>query len=186
MKNTTPSKHRVWMTAGIILFRAVLLTAVVATSAFAQQPGDLDLTFSGDGKVVETLPPVPTQTGRKDSAHAVAIQPDGKIVVAGTSYSGFLIVSYDFIVARYNPDGSLDTTFGLVGMVLTDVTGDSDYALAVAIQPDGKIVVAGSGSGASVSSALLVRYNSDGTLDTTFDSDGKLMLPIDSAASVAI
>ena len=73
-------------------------------------PGDLDPTFSGDGKLVEMPPPVPTQTGRRDSSSAVAVQPDGKIVVAGSSRNPAQPFgpSSDFLLARYNPDGSLD------------------------------------------------------------------------------
>ncbi len=106
-----------------------------ATSA-AAAPGDLDLTFSGDGKLTDFL------SRGDDSARGVAIQPDGKIVVAGTSWTGQVRGS-DFAVVRYNTDGSLDTTFGTGGKVTTDFNSSYDFANAVAIQQDGKIVVAG-------------------------------------------
>jgi uncharacterized delta-60 repeat protein len=91
--------------------------------------GSLDTTFSGDGKLT-------TQVGIVGGASSVAIQSDGKIVVAGGADN-------DFAVVRYNPDGSLDTDFFGVGMVITPVSSGDDYANGVVIQPDGKIVVGG-------------------------------------------
>jgi uncharacterized delta-60 repeat protein len=128
--------------------------------------GDLDPTFGLGGKVK-------TDFGNTfDAAEEVAVQPDGKIVVAGNRFTS----TGDFAVARYNTDGSLDTTFGTGGLVFTDLNGGSfDFARAMALQPDGKIVVAGHSSGA-VSPAdedfAVVRYNSDGSLDTTFGTGG--------------
>ena len=75
------------------------------------------------------------------TGHALAIQPDGKIVVAGVFQCQW---QPDFALARYLPNGTLDATFGGDGTVLTDFgSGSEDYANALAIQPDGKIVVAG-------------------------------------------
>ena len=93
--------------------------------------GSLDTTFAGDGKII----------GPDGSLNSVALQPDGKIVVAGVASNG---TNFDFVLARYNSYGSLDTSFGTGGKVLTDFTGNDDAANSVAIQPDGKIVVAGS------------------------------------------
>ena len=78
-----------------------------------------------------------------DIAYAVAIQADGKIVVVGTTYKNNDYSSEDFAIARYNADGTLDTTFGVNGKVTTDFPGLAAVASAVLIQPDGKIVVAG-------------------------------------------
>lgn len=123
--------------------------------------GTLDASFGNGGKVITTF-------GGADAASAVALQPDGKIVVAGQSDNG---TSIDFALARYNPDGSLDTSFGSGGKVATNFTGGSDDAAsAVAIQFDGKIVVAGDSEGAFA----VARYNPDGTLDTTFGTGGKV------------
>lgn len=97
------------------------------------------------------------------------MQPDGKILVAGSSNSGS---DWDFALARYNADGSLDTSFG-GGIVATAVGLSDDKGRGVAVQTDGKILVAGfSRSGINYDFAL-VRYNVDGSLDTGFgDGDG--------------
>jgi len=124
-------------------------------------PAELDPTFGGTGKVTTDF------AGFDDSAYSVALQADGKIVVAGSSFPG-----PDFAVVRYNPDGSLDTSFGGTGKVTTNVIS-YDIATSVAIQTDGKIVVAGYTSGSNYDFAL-VRYNTDGSLDTSFGGTGKV------------
>ena len=70
----------------------------------------------------------------------ILVQPDGKLVVAGEAGTA---TGQDFALARYNPDGSLDTSFGSGGWVVTDFFGDDDYGRALARQPDGKLLVAG-------------------------------------------
>jgi uncharacterized delta-60 repeat protein len=105
-----------------------------------------------------------------NSARAIALQGDGKIVVAGEYRTGG---PRNFMVARFNPDGTVDNTFALVGQNIIDFAGGDDYANAVAIAPDGKIVVAGTvWSGARMVFGV-ARFNDDGTLDTSFDGDGK-------------
>ena len=124
-------------------------------------PSGLDDTFDADGKA--TL----ASFGGGDSD--MALQADGKIVMVGGRF-------IDFVLARFNVDGSLDTSFGSGGKVTTDIAGGfaQERARAVAIQPDGKIVVVGESSLPSGDLAVaLVRYNADGTLDTTFGSGGK-------------
>lgn len=126
--------------------------------------GALDSGFDGDGKVL-------TSIGLLSVSYGVALQDDGKIVVVGTATPGG---SFQFAVVRYNADGSLDTSFDGDGIVLTDISADHDQARAVAIQADGKIVVAGltypnSGSDSAESVA---RYNTDGSLDTSFGVGG--------------
>jgi len=126
--------------------------------------GTLDTGFNTTGIVITDI------AGSDDRAHGVVVQQDGKIVVAGYSWTG---ANTDFALLRYNTDGSLDATFGQGGKVTTDVGASSDQANAVALQQDGKIVVAGySWTGANTDFAL-VRYNTDGSLDASFDSDGK-------------
>jgi len=126
--------------------------------------GSLDTTFSGDGLLT-------TAVGSYDDiAYAVALQADGKIMVAGHAYNGS---TYDFALARYNPDGSLDTTFSGDGL-LTTAVGSSSAANAVAVQADGEIVAAGNAYDGSTADFALARYNPDGSLDTTFSSDGLL------------
>ncbi len=125
--------------------------------------GSLDTSFGGDGKVTTAIGAV----GANDIIEAAAIQPDGKIVVVGST------VTQDFVVARYNPDGSLDPGFDSDGIVLTEVSGP-DFAYAVVLQPDGKIVVSGQAFAPPLGPLgyALVRYNSDGSLDTSFSNDG--------------
>ena len=89
------------------------------------------------------------------------MQPDGKIVVAGSSFNGS---NDDFALVRYNADGSLDTSFGGGdGIVTTPIGTSNDSANGVLVQPDGKIVVAGTAFGSTGYDFALVRYNSDGS-----------------------
>ncbi|MGX7666375.1 T9SS type A sorting domain-containing protein [Flavobacterium pedocola] len=132
--------------------------------------GSLDTTFDDDGKVT-------TDFGLNDYAYSVAIQNNGKIVVAGdVEHSEFPFpVQHKFGLSRYNSDGSLDSTFGTDGKVITRVSGSGAcYGRSVAIQSDGKIVVAGNSAYVSHIDFALVRYNSDGSLDTTFGSNGEV------------
>ena len=130
--------------------------------------GTVDLGFGQDGKVITDF-----NGGAADFGAAVAVQPDGKIVATGRSNKGAV---KDFAVARYNPDGSLDSGFGTGGKVTTDLNSSEDRPYAVAVQPDGKVVVAGY---VKVSSTdwdfAMVRYTAAGALDSSFDSDGKVI-----------
>ena len=127
--------------------------------------GSPDAGFGTNGIVTTDVP-----TGRDDSAFAVGIQADGKIVVAGPTANVSL---FDFALVRYNSDGTLDTSFGAGGVVTTDVTiGEGDFALALSIQPDGKIVVGGPTFNGANDDFALVRYNANGSLDTSFGSGG--------------
>lgn len=119
--------------------------------------GALDPTFGTGGKVLTEIGP------NYDSADAVAVQPDGKLVVAGRADMGPGRYD-DFALLRYNPDGSLDTGFGSGGTVVTDIRGYQEFATDVAVLSDGKLLVAGT----TMYDAVLVRYNPNGTLDTTF------------------
>ena len=133
--------------------------------------GSLDATFDNDGKVVTDM-----GAASDDIVSSVAMQSDGKILVAGYSDKGG---SYDFAVVRYNTDGSLDATFDNDGKVVTDIGNNSaDFALSAVLQPDGKIVVGGQFGASGLSDFALVRYNNDGSLDTTFDNDGKTITDI--------
>ena len=125
--------------------------------------GSLDTTFDGDGKLV-------TNFLGSDEGRALVVQADGKILVAGHKYTSG---SADFALARYNPDGSLDASFSADGMQTVDFSGGIDYGYAIALQGDGKILVAGASKGLNYNIAL-ARCNADGSLDTTFDGDGKL------------
>jgi uncharacterized delta-60 repeat protein len=129
--------------------------------------GSPDTSF-GSGGAVSIRP------GRVDGeAHAVALQPDGKLVVAGTAFgSGNL--RDQFGLARYNPDGSLDASFGTAGSLTTSVGPGGSEARGVALQPDGKIVAAGTAfaNGLTDDDFALVRYNVDGSLDSSFGVGG--------------
>jgi uncharacterized delta-60 repeat protein len=135
--------------------------------------GTLDPSFGGgDGKVTTDFP------GLAAVASSVVVQPDGKIVVAGGAFPLFTFLG-DIAVVRYNPDGSLDTGFGGSGIVITNFGTTGSYAFDVALQSDGKIVVAGThfvafqpSEQSSNTNFALVRYNGDGSLDTGFGDLG--------------
>ncbi|HXS80474.1 MAG TPA: putative Ig domain-containing protein [Gammaproteobacteria bacterium] len=149
---------------------ALLVTATDPWGAAAQQLLFLNVESPNHAPVVNYAVPagiVQTPIGpgmTPDVASGLVVQPDGKIIMGGTSTSNE--TNQDFSLVRYNADGSLDTTFGGDGVVITPVSGAStDMANSVALQADGKIVVAGFGAGPDFA---LVRYNADGSLDTTF------------------
>src|SRR5215471_9142757 len=127
------------------------------------QPGSLDSTFSGDGKVR-------TKFRRESAAYSIAIQADGKIVAAGTVYDS---ANSDCAIIRYKLNGDLDSTFGQNGKVTTDI-GISEYAHSITIQTDGKIVVVGSFSNGWDYDFALVRYTQNGKLDSSFGKKGKV------------
>ncbi|MEV6977549.1 calcium-binding protein [Kitasatospora sp. NPDC093806] len=147
---------------------AGLLLALAVPGVAVAVPGDLDTTFGTGGRVTTDF-----GGGGADEARGVVVQSDGKIVVAG--YAG---ATDDFALARYNPDGSLDTGFGTGGKVTTDFAGGSDEARGLALQGDGKIVAVGRSEvpEGGVGWFSLARYNSDGSLDTGFGSGGKAVV----------
>ena len=134
--------------------------------------GTLDRTFGGDGKVTTNF----QSGGGRDRAYALALQPNGKIVVAGEALQGPNVSSGErnFALARYNADGTLDRTFGGDGKVTTDFGSgsDDDVINALALQPDGKIVVAGYSTVSGGNDFALARYHTNGRLDTTFGNGG--------------
>jgi uncharacterized delta-60 repeat protein len=138
--------------------------------------GSIDRSFGVDGIVKQNFGPDTSATVR-----GLAVQRDDNGVIAGdkiiaVGYAGNpgLNRPLDFALVRYNPDGSLDPTFGSGGLVTTDIGGGHDLVNAVALQPDGKIVVAGGSSKLNeVPTAFaLARYNTDGALDPHFGSGG--------------
>jgi uncharacterized delta-60 repeat protein len=153
--------------------------------------GTLDTSFGlGDGWS-------PLDFGRVDAAHALAVQPDGKIVVAGSTEESGRPFFNDFAVARLNPQGALDTSFGLGGWSQLDF-GPHEAAKALALQPDGKIVVAGSTRTSQASEIAVARLTPEGTLDTSFglgagyatslalQPDGKLLVAGSSGNDFAV
>jgi uncharacterized delta-60 repeat protein len=138
--------------------------------------GDVDPTFGNGGEVITDFP------GKsRSTAQGIAIQADGKIVVAGSSL-GHTDLSADFEVfslARYHQDGTLDATFGTGGRVNTIFPNAfSNRCFAVAIQPDGKIVAGGDAFLQFSQNFALARYNVDGSLDASFASGGTFVLPL--------
>src|SRR5207249_2006629 len=119
-------------------FSLTLIIAVTSTHLmFAQVAGYPDSSFNATGIVTTDI------SNNQDHPTALAIQSDGKIVLVGTTYTGyFMIDDGDLALTRYNTDGSLDNTFGTGGIVVTDL-GGFDYALNLKIQPDGRIIVCG-------------------------------------------
>jgi uncharacterized delta-60 repeat protein len=165
------------------------LTQSAGDDAFAlvrySADGTLDATFDGDGKVRTDFAP-----SSYEGAEAVALQSDGKIVVAGGVAIPSSSTGDDFGLVRYNADGTLDTSFDGDGKVVTDFAGGFgvlDGARSVAVQPDGKIVAAGL-SGAPECCTFdfaVARYNSDGSLDTSFGGDGTVVTPISPGSEFA-
>lgn len=156
---------------------AIVFTLLAFTVALAAS-GGLDTTFSGDGRQTTNF-----TLGSADEVHGLALQSDGKIVAVGDRYepSNKNTTKHDFALARYKTGGALDTNFSTDGKVLTDF-GGVDTAWSVAIQPlDGKIVVSGEKCTTGYTCDVAVaRYKKDGTLDTTFSSDGKQVIPFGS------
>lgn len=143
--------------------------------------GALDSSFGSGGSVTTDF------AGKEDRPLAMAVMPDGRIVVAGWAdtgtgqVKGYPVSNYDFAVARYLPGGALDASFGTGGKVTTNLSTYSstgtfnkrDEAKAVVVQDDGKIIVGGySYTPQGTTEGVLVRYNTDGTLDTTFGGTG--------------
>ncbi len=146
----------------------MILAFVVSGRTLLAVDGDLDPTFGTDGKVLTDF------DHSTDIANAVVVQADGKLVVVGTTYQDNDFSDEDFAVARYNPDGTLDKTFGVGGKVQTDFPGLAAVASSVVVQPDGKIVVAGGAFPLFTFAGdfKVARYNSNGSLDTSFGDGG--------------
>jgi uncharacterized delta-60 repeat protein len=156
------------------ILAAIIVTLMMAAAVVTQAQttaGNLDATFGSGGTVRTDF------AGNIDQANAVAIQPNGQIIAAGSSFSNSKTVE-DFIVARYNANGSLDKRFAKNGKITTDFFRNVDSISAVAIQPDGGIIVAGfaqlGGNGGNPRVFALARYRSDGNPDTSFGNGGAL------------
>lgn len=124
--------------------------------------GSLDTSFDGDGKVTTNF-----SNGNLDAAYDLAIQPNGKLIAVGETIAAG--TGSNFGIARYNSNGSLDTTFGGgTGMAQIDFFGYRDYASAIAIQPDGRIILAGLADDQIPTGWGVAKLTQNGTLDTTF------------------
>jgi uncharacterized delta-60 repeat protein len=144
--------------------------ALAITAGASAAAGNLDPSFGTGGHVTTDF----SGSGSFDIGEAIAVQQDGRSVVAGyTDAKG----TYDFALSRYNLDGSLDTTFGTGGLVETDLsgTGSADFADSLALQRDGKLVVVGTTYahyGDFAGKAAIARYDVNGSLDPTFGNGG--------------
>jgi uncharacterized delta-60 repeat protein len=142
--------------------------------------GNLDPSFGEGGRMTQRMRSLTT-----DIVHGIALQPDGRIVVAGVAFEDVVTLSPhgDFLVARYQPDGSPDLGFGIGGVMNTDFDSESyDEANALILQPDGKIVLGGytnAGNGPGVlfgaDQLALARYLPNGFLDLSFGNGGKVV-----------
>ncbi len=133
-------------------------------------PGDLDPGFGSGGLVSADI-------GGFDTAIDVAIQSNKQIVISGATFGS----ETNFVLARYDSTGQVDNTFGTNGIVQTNLSS-VDIGREIAIQTDGKIIVGGSTEINGNKDFALIRYNGNGSLDTTFDSDGVVVTPITSDA----
>lgn len=156
--------------ASLLVFYCVAGLAYAGDLTTALQPGDLDPTYGAGGKVKTDFPTTAALGG-------AALQPDGKIVVAGIAGN-----TDPYIVARYASDGSPDLTFGTANGRQT--APFTVLARAVAVQSDGKIIVGGVGQGGVPFSCALFRLNSNGTTDTTFGTNGLVVVNFPSESSV--
>jgi len=140
--------------------------------------GTLDNSFgSPNGYIIQPI------GSSDDYGQSLAIQPNGKILLGGRCSNGS---NFDFCIARFNPNGTLDTTFGTGGKVIQDIGSSDDNGQSLAIQPDGKILLGGICSNGSNDDFCIARFNSDGSLDTTFGNGGKVIQYIGAGFSLAI
>ncbi|WP_419553084.1 Calx-beta domain-containing protein [Candidatus Poriferisodalis sp.] len=162
------------LTDGVLTFTRANWATAQTIKVVAEEDDDADGTLdTGFGTAGTTTTDIGNDSS--DAAWAVALQTDGKIIAAGESAN-------DFVVVRYNADGTLDTGFGTAGTTTTDIDNNSsDRAWAAVLQPDGKIIAAGH----SWADFALVRYNADGTLDTGFGTAGTTTTDIDNNSTDA-
>ena len=159
-----------------LYYAALILAFLAASETVLAGSSDLDRTFGGDGKVTTTM-----GVGAAE-IQKIVIQPDGKVIAVGYAQNTGSSVR-QFALSRYRPDGSLDTTFGSGGRVFTTIAGGDAYANDVAIQPNGRIVVVGMIDSGSRYSSAVVRYNANGSLDTSFSGDGTLVYNYDATSN---
>jgi uncharacterized delta-60 repeat protein len=139
--------------------------------------GQLDPTFGG-GDGVATVQPA---AGGYSYFRSVAVTPGGEVVAAGYAWVTDGPTKPDLLVARFTADGSADASFNGSGRAVADFFSDGDFAEAVVVAPGGKVLAAGETNVNDFVTEALVRYNPDGTLDSTFDGDGKVFVPFEGA-----
>jgi uncharacterized delta-60 repeat protein len=143
--------------------------------------GHLDPTFGSGGSVF-------TAIGTYAAGRALVVQPNGTIVVAGSTFSTITGSDPQFALARYHADGSLDPTFGTAGIVTTPSTAGDAFALAR--QPDGRLVVGGAAGSSPYRDFKIARFDADGSLDPTFGTGGTVTIAVspfdDTARAIAL
>jgi uncharacterized delta-60 repeat protein len=164
------------------------LVAAGGTDAFAtgsdfalaryNPDGTLDPSFGTGGTVTTDI------GGYINEVNALIRLADGKLVAAGWALGP--TGTFDFALARYNPDGTLDPSFGTSGAVTTDIGGGDDFARALVVQADGKLVAAGVDGSEFGTSVALARYHPDGTLDTTFGTGGMVTTGLELAFALVV
>lgn len=148
--------------------KLLLLLFLCTSNAFAQS-GEPDPTFGTNGKVITGM------GSNSNFANAVALQPDGKIIVGGTYISSH--GDNDFALMRYNANGSADASFSSDGKTVTAFgNSNNNYIHWLYILPNGKILAYGStGTQSLTPKSAIVRYNSNGSIDTSFGTEGKII-----------
>jgi uncharacterized delta-60 repeat protein len=136
--------------------------------------GSLDNSFGNSGKVRQAF----GSGSGHDWGRSLVIQRDGKILLGGHCHNGS---NFDFCIARFNPNGTLDTNFGDSGKVIQPIGSGDDKGYSLAIQPDEKILLGGHCHNGSNFDFCIARFNPNGTLDTTFGDSGKVRQPIGSS-----
>ncbi|MBI5790324.1 MAG: M10 family metallopeptidase C-terminal domain-containing protein, partial [Rhodocyclales bacterium] len=130
--------------------------------------GSVDTSFSADGQLNTNFTNV-------DAGFGVVVQPDGKILVGGEAYNG---ADLDLALVRYNSDGSIDAGFDFDGQAVANIYASTDQGFGVALQANGKVLVAGVAWQNGQADFAVARFNADGSLDTGFDGDGKLSIDL--------
>ena len=167
-------KNSLRRAAIVVGFSCALLTP--CAFAIVGQPGTLDTTWNGTGKVM-------TAIGTSDDiAASMTLQPDGRVLLAGNCWNA---TSFDFCAARYLANGSLDTTWNGTGKVITPIGTSDDVATSMTLQPDGKVLLAGRCGNAGNYDFCAARYLANGTLDTAWNGTGKVMTAIGSGDDLA-
>ena len=157
-------KWKKWLSLGALVALLSVVVGVASVYGFHSGLGDLDPTFGSPGPTEGTVKTTVGGIGEVLVKGAdVAVQPDQQLLLTGTSSLGTSLI-------RYNPDGTLDASFGTGGVFTPGPVGSEGHGIA--LQPDGKIVVAGYHRIVNIANFMVWRFNTDGSLDTTFDTDG--------------
>jgi len=141
----------------------IFILSTFSLEGLHAQPGSLDKTFGNNGVVLTPFGP------RDNTFYSIAIQLDKKIVAAGDTYNGS---DYDFALARFDTIGELDPSFGINGIVTTNIGNFDNSATSIIIQPDQKLLLFGYAFNGLYYDFAKVRYNPDGSLDSTFGING--------------